>query len=143
MANIISINSKRADKIKKSKPDKKTVSKRKKIDWQKVRAAVHKACRVIIFRTIEAAIVFFVVSVVSLTIGSTFIPLLAYDMSEGFGLTQSTNMYIAIASWVLPMLFYVILISMTTFYALKRFLIWIHHKFTTVINKSEKDGVTA
>lgn len=97
--------------------------------------AVRRVCRIGTFRVIEAVIVFLVISTLSALIGSTCIPLLSYEMAAGFELTQSTNIYVAIASWILPMLFYTLLITAATFCVFKRFLKWIHGKFTRIIDK--------
>ena len=107
---------------------------KKNHDWI---GSVRRVCRIGTFRVIEAVIVFLVITTASVLIGSTAIPLLAYEMSAGFGLTQSTNIYIAIASWILPMLFYTLLITAATFCIFKRFLKWIHNKFTCIIDKSK------
>ena len=125
---IISIDSKSRRKAKNKAETK------KKHDWV---ASVRRVCRIGTFRVIEAVIVFLVITMASALIGSTAIPLLAYEMSAGFGLTQSTNIYIAIASWILPMLFYTLLITAATFCIFKRFLKWIHNKFTCIIDKSK------
>lgn len=136
---IINIDSKsRRNAKKKIKSEAET---KKKRDWI---AAVCRGCRVGTFRVIEAVIVFLVITTVSALIGSTAIPLLAYEMSAGFGLTQGTNIYIAMASWILPMLFYTLLITAATFCIFKKFLKWIHGKFTCIINKpkmTEKETV--
>lgn len=133
MANIITLN-KDKNKIKNAKV-KKPRAEKKKIDWAKVRASVRYGCKAVVFRVLEAIVLLFVVSTICLLIGSSAIPLLAYDMSEGFGLTQSTNIYIAIASWILPMLFYTLLIAAATFCVLKHFIRWNHAKFTALIDK--------
>lgn len=132
---IISIDGKSRRKAKNRAETKKTPK------WV---TSVRRACRVGSFRVIEAVIIFLVITTVSVLIGSTAIPLLAYEMSAGFGLTQSTNIYIAMASWILPMLFYTLLITAATFCIFKRFLKWIHNKFTCIIDKpkmTEKETV--
>ncbi len=132
MAKVINVGDRKVEKTKKavSKP-------KKKIDWQKVKAKVHYGCKVIIFRVIEAVILFMVISTLCILIGNTAIPMLAYDISAGVSLTQSTNADIAIASWIAPLLFYVLLITAATFCVFKRFIKWLHSKFTAIINKSE------
>ena len=103
---------------------------------------VRRATRIAMFRVVEAVVLFVVVSLICLLIGSTIIPLLAYEMSAGFGLTQSTNIYIAFASWILPMLFYTLLITAATFCVLKKFIKWLHDETTNAINKTKKSEMT-
>lgn len=117
---------------KKSKREK--VKTKPKKDWV---AIVHKGCRIAVFRIIEAVVLFITLSVICILIGNSGIPILAYEMSSGFGLTQSTNIYIAIASWILPMLFYTLLIAAASFCILKKYVKWVHAKFTNIINKPE------
>ena len=125
MAKVIDVG-KRSKKIKNAKP---------KRDWNKVKEAVHKACRIAMFRIVEYVIVFFVVSISVVLIGGGVIPSLAYELSSSFGLTQSTNYYIALASWIMPLLFYTLLITAATFCVLSTFIKWLHKKFTKVIQK--------
>lgn len=103
---------------------------------------VRRATRIASFRVIEAVVLFIVVSLISAIVGSTIIPLLAYEMSAGFGLTQSTNIYIAFASWMLPMLFYTLLITAATFCVLRKFIKWLHDETTNAINKTKKSEMT-
>lgn len=141
MAVITELNRKRCDdttetnaKAEKATRKGKAKQKKAKKDWV---AIVHRGCRVAIFRIIEVVLLFITLSIICLLIGSSGIPLLAYEMSSGFGLTQTTNIYIAIASWILPMLFYTLLITAASFCILKRYIKWIHTKFTNIINKPE------
>ena len=103
-----------------------------------VRAIVHKWCKVAMYRIFEFVILFFVLSIAAITVGSSIIPMLSFDMAASFGLTQSTDIYTGLASWGFPMLFYTLLISAATFCVLKKFVVWIHNKFTYLINKPEK-----
>lgn len=132
MAKVINVGDRKVEKTKKAASKTK-----KKIDWQKIKAKVHYGCKVVIFRVIEAVIVAMFISTACIFIGNVAIPSLAYDMSAGVSLTQGTNTYIAIASWIAPLLFYVLLITAATFCVFKRFLKWLHGKFTAIINKSE------
>lgn len=112
-----------------------TKAKKKKRDWVGI---VHRVCRVCIFRTIEAVLAFMAISVPCLLIGSSLVPMLAFTIADGVSLTQSTNLYTALASWFLPVLFYTLLITAATFCIYKRFFRWLHSKITGVINKPEK-----
>lgn len=103
-----------------------------------IKAIVHKWCKTAMYRIFEFMILFFVLSIVTIVIGSSIIPMLSFDMAVSSGLTQSTDIYTGLASWGFPMLFYTLLISAATFCVLKKFVVWIHTKFTYLINKSEK-----
>ncbi len=137
MANVITMetNKKRA-KTTKVKTNKSQTASKKKIDWRKVQGAVHYGFRVVIFRVIEAVILLSVIGTVTMIIGSTIVPMTAYDISAGIGLTQDTNIYLAFANWMLPMLFYVILLSLATFFVFRRFVCWLHTNFTKIIRKN-------
>lgn len=140
MTKSVSKKDKRGDAAKVIKIDKKVRQREKpKHKWV---VAVHNACRIAMFRIVEAVALFIVVSLICVIIGSTVIPLFAYEMSAGFGLTQSTNIYIAFASWILPMLFYTLLITAATFCVLKKFIKWLHNKINNAINKSKKAEMT-
>lgn len=136
MANVIAIDtSKKRAKSSKNKTSTSKAASKKKIDWRKIQSTVHYGFRVVIFRVIEAVILLSVIGTVTMIIGSTIVPMTAYDISAGIGLTQDTNIYLAFANWMLPMLFYVILLSLTTFFVFRRFIYWLHTNFTKIIRK--------
>lgn len=120
-------------------------SKKKKSDKPKkdISAIVHRGCRIVIFRVIEFAILFLVLSLLYVIVGSGVVPSLAYDMAVTFGITQSTDIYTAMASWGFSMLFYTILCAVVAFTVSKKFIIKLHAKFTSIIDKPEKTEESA
>lgn len=136
---IINVGSRDAEKIKKSKPKQVKASSK---TGKRIQTAIHRFCKVAIYRIIESVILFITISMSAIIIGSAVVPTLAYDLSTSFGLTQGTNIYVAMASWGFPMLFYVLLISLTAFCVFKKFIKWLHGKFTYLIDKSEKTEKT-
>lgn len=129
-----------------SKKDKKSgKSKKKKSDKPKkdISAIVHRGCRIVIYRVIEFAILFLVLSLLYVIVGSGVVPSLAYDMAVTFGITQSTDIYTAVASWGFSMLFYVIICAVVAFTVSKKFIVKLHTKFTNIIDKPEKTEESA
>lgn len=125
-------------KMSDKKTDAKLKGTKKKRDWVGI---VHRGCRICIFRTIEAVIAFLVISILTLIVGGVLLPALSFNMATGIGITQSTHIYNAIASWALPMLFFVLLITAAVFCVIRRFLKWIHFRFTNVICKGNANDI--
>lgn len=100
-----------------------------------IRRKVHRFCKIAMWRTVEAVILFLIVSIICVVTGSGIIPFFAYQISGSMGLTQSTNIYIAFASWILPMLFYVLLVTAFVFVALRKIIKALHSYMTKIINK--------
>jgi len=122
-----------------SKPDIKMTKAKKKRDWVGI---VHKGCRICMFRTIEAVIVFFVVSLITLAIGNFLIPSLAFGFADSMGITQGVDFYTASALWLFPMLFFCLLITSASFCILRKFIIKTHNYYSNVIRKgNEKDDM--
>lgn len=88
-------------------------------------------------RAVELILLILIIMFLCIIAGNTCIPLLAYQMSAGFGLDQSTNIYVAFASWMLPMFFYVLLSAAGMFLLLKYIVRKIHNRFTAIIEKFE------
>lgn len=88
-------------------------------------------------RAVQYVVTSLIVGIICLLIGNTCLPIIAYQMSAGFGLEQGTNLYVAFASWMLPMLFYMILISAGTLFLLKFIIKKIHTRFNAVLEKFE------
>ena len=110
---------------------------KRKRDWV---AIVHKGCRVCIFRTLEGIFAFLVVTILSLIVGSMILPSISFSMASSAGITQGTDFYTAIALWLVPVLFFALLITAATFCVLRRFLKWLHNYFSGAIRKgNEKD----
>ena len=111
------------------RPEMKAEKGRKRIEKAGyVRERVSFFCSAAAWRIIEAMVVALTVSFLALSIGSVAIPALAFEVSNGVSLTQSTNLYQAYAVWLLPMLFYVLLITAAA-YAVLRFVIKKWHQF--------------
>ncbi len=104
----------------------------KKKDWVGI---VHRGCRVCIFRTIEAVAVFVAISMFTLFVGSFLIPMLGFNVATNTGITQNTDFYTALTVWLLPMLFFVLLITAAAFFIIRKFLKWIHSYFSGKILK--------
>lgn len=110
-----------------------------KIDWLGI---VHKGCRVCIFRTIEVVMIVFMISILTLLIGGIALPALSYNMASGIGITQGTDIYTAMASWLIPMLFFTLLITGATFCVLRKFIRWVHNYFSSAIRLgNERDDM--
>lgn len=124
------------DKKVRKKVDKKSKIKkeRKKRDWVGI---VHRICRIGIFRTLEAVAIFVTISMLSIFIGSSVLPTLAFTVADGSHITQSTDFYTACATWLLPMLFYALLIVCGTLTIFRKFIKWLHNKITGIINTEE------
>lgn len=113
-----------------------TSKKKPKRDWVGI---VHKGCRVCIFRTIEAVFAFFGVTIITIIIGTMAVPSLSFSMASTAGITQNTDLYTAIGLWLLPVLFFTLLITAATFCVLSRLLKWLHRYFTEQIAKGNKN----
>ena len=110
----------------------KSVNNKKKKDWVGI---IHRGCRVCIFRTIEAVVVFMFVSMFTLFVGSFLIPMLGFSVATNTGITQSTDLYTALTVWMLPMLFFILLITAAAFFIISKFLRWVHSYFSNKIVK--------
>ena len=107
-----------------------------------IRGIIHRICKIIIFRTLEFLLDFLVASTVVLLTGGYVIPILSLNVANGIGITQSTDFYTAMANWMLPMFFYVILLILAVFTLGKKFACFVHGKFTAIINKkTEKEDI--
>lgn len=116
-----------------AKSDKSDKNKSKtKRDWK---GLVHRGCRVCVFRTLEGIFAVLVVTIFTMLIGSMAIPTISYSMASSAGITQSTDLYTTIALWILPMLFFSLLITAASFCVLRIFLRWLHRYFSKFITR--------
>ena len=114
----------------------------KKSTGQKCIKTVHKICRVIMFRAIEAILVVVGVTIIVLAIGCLIVPNVSFSMATSVGLTQGTDLYTASALWFMPSLFFTLLISAGTFCILRIVLIKTHKLFSDIISRGNaKDAV--
>lgn len=116
-------------KIHKLTTDEKKQKIQNRIEKSRVtRSKVGFFCRAAAWRIIEAMVAILSVSFVAILIGSFVIPSLGYETGMSAALTQNTNIYQAYMAWLLPMLFYVLLITAGT-YAVLKFLLKKWHLF--------------
>lgn len=132
-------------KIKMTKAEKVKPAKKAKMQpWEisqkrrKMNDKINHICRVILWRTLEAMILFVVLSTVIILTGSGVLPYIAFSISNGIGLTQSTNIYVAMANWIFPMLFFTGLATAVVFVILRKFVKFVNTKITAAINKPQK-----
>lgn len=130
------LDEKMTDKVNSEKSSKKVKNKPKR-DWVGI---IHRDCRVCIFRVLEAVFAVLVVTILALVVGSMFLPGISFSMATTAGITQSTDIYTAIALWLIPMLFFTLLITAASFCILRKFLRWLHAFYSNAIRKgNEKD----
>ena len=100
---------------------------------------VHRGCRIVFYRVIEVLVLVAVISLLAVILGNLIIPSMAYGMSSSVSLTQSTNIYVAFANWILPMLFYTILMAGAAYCGFKWFMKKLHNRITETIDKKYID----
>lgn len=137
METMLKLSEKRSDR--KSKVKSEPTNVKKKRDWV---AIVHKGCRVCMFRTFEGILAILGVTIISMVVGSLLIPNLTFSIASSVGITQSTDIYTACAVWLIPSLFFLILITAATFCILRKYIGWLHKKFSKVIvDGNERDEI--
>ena len=96
---------------------------------------VHKVCRIIMFRIIEGMFVMLGATIVALIVGCLLVPNVSFSMATSAGITQGTDFYTASALWLMPSLFFTLLIAAGTFCVLRRAIGRLHKFFSGVIER--------
>lgn len=102
---------------------------------------VHKICRIIMFRTIEGVLVMLGTTAIALIIGCLLVPNVSFSMAKSAGITQGTDFYTASALWLMPSLFFTLLIFAGTFCALRKAIVKAHKFFSGVIERGNAKDV--
>lgn len=96
---------------------------------------VHKICRILMFRAIEGIFVALLATIIVLGVGCLFVPNVSFSMATSAGITQSTDFYTASALWLMPSLFFTLLIAAGTFCVLRKIIVKLHKFFSEIIER--------
>lgn len=107
--------------------------KKSKRNWLQT---VCRGCTICMFRIMEAVCVFLAATIISVIVGALVVPNIAFSMATSAGITQGTDFYTASALWLLPMLFFVLIIALGSFCALKWLFKALHNLFSKFIEKT-------
>lgn len=107
--------------------------KKAKRNWLQI---VSRGCTICMFRITEAVCAFLAVSIISVIVGALVVPNIAFSMATSAGITQGTDIYTASALWLLPMLFFVLIIALGSFCVVKWLLKALHNLFSKFIQKA-------
>ena len=125
-----------------SKSDSKSETRRKKrekLSKEERRLKIKQFFRAAMWRISQYMLTFFITSVLALVFGSMIIPFVAYELSAGANITQSTNFYVAIASWIAPLVFYTAAITALGIAVIKKINRKLSDFATKMINKQKEN----
>lgn len=113
--------------------------KREKLTKEEKRLKIKQFFRAAMWRVSQYMITFFITSALVIFFGSMVIPFFAYELSAGANITQGTNLYVAIASWIAPLVFYTAAITAFGIFVIKKINKKLSDFATKMINKQKEN----